>query len=74
MWMGRFLFIIPVMALAGSLVKKKIVPASSGTFPTDGPLFVALLIGTILVVAALTFFPVVSLGPILEHFKLIGVH
>jgi potassium-transporting ATPase potassium-binding subunit len=72
MWMGRFLFIIPVMALAGSLVKKKIVPASSGTFPTDGPLFVALLIGTILVVAALTFFPVVSLGPILEHFKLIG--
>jgi potassium-transporting ATPase potassium-binding subunit len=72
MWMGRFLFIIPVMALAGSLVKKKIVPASSGTFPTDGPLFVALLIGTILVVAALTFFPVVSLGPILEHFKLIA--
>ncbi len=74
MWMGRFLFIIPVMALAGSLVKKKIVPASAGTFPTDGPLFVALLIGTILVVAALTFFPVVSLGPILEHFKLIAVH
>ena len=72
MWMGRFLFIIPVMALAGSLVKKKIVPASAGTFPTDGPLFVALLIGTILVVAALTFFPVVSLGPILEHFKLIA--
>ena len=74
MWMGRFLFIIPVMALAGSLVKKKIVPASAGTFPTDGPLFVALLVGTILVVAALTFFPVVSLGPILEHFKLIAVH
>lgn len=74
MWMGRFLFIIPVMALAGSLVKKKIVPASAGTFPTDGPLFVALLIGTILVVAALTFFPVVSLGPILEHFKLIAGH
>ena len=73
MWMGRFLFIIPVMALAGSLVKKKIVPASAGTFPTDGPLFVALLVGTILVVAALTFFPVVSLGPILEHFKLIAV-
>ena len=74
MWMGRFLFIIPVMALAGSLVKKKIVPASAGTFPTDGPLFVALLVGTILVVAALTFFPAVSLGPILEHFKLIAVH
>jgi potassium-transporting ATPase potassium-binding subunit len=72
MWAGRFLFLIPVMALAGNLVKKKIVPASSGTFPTDGPLFVALLIGTILIVAALTFFPAVSIGPILEHFKLIA--
>jgi len=60
-------------AFAG-LVKKKIVPASSGTFPTDGPLFVALLIGTIIIVAALTFFPAVSLGPILEHFKLIAGH
>jgi potassium-transporting ATPase potassium-binding subunit len=74
MWAGRFLFLIPVMAMAGNLVKKKIVPASAGTFPTDGPLFVALLIGTILIVAALTFFPVVSLGPILEHFKLIAGH
>ena len=72
MWTGRFLFLIPVMAMAGNLVKKKIVPASAGTFPTDGPLFVALLIGTILIVAALTFFPAVSLGPILEHFKLIA--
>jgi potassium-transporting ATPase potassium-binding subunit len=72
MWVGRFLFLIPVMALAGNLVKKKIVPASAGTFPTDGPLFVALLIGTILIVAALTFFPAISLGPILEHFKLIA--
>jgi potassium-transporting ATPase potassium-binding subunit len=73
MWTGRFLFIIPVMALAGNLVKKKIVPASAGTFPTDSPLFVALLIGTILIVAALTFFPAVSLGPILEHLQLAGV-
>jgi K+-transporting ATPase ATPase A chain len=72
MWAGRYLFLIPVMAMAGNLVKKKIVPASAGTFPTDGPLFVALLIGTILIVAALTFFPAVSLGPILEHFKLIA--
>jgi K+-transporting ATPase ATPase A chain len=72
MWAGRYLFLIPVMAMAGNLVKKKIVPASSGTFPTDGPLFVALLIGTIIIVAALTFFPAVSLGPILEHFKLIA--
>ena len=72
MWAGRYLFLIPVMAMAGSLVKKKIVPPSAGTFPTDGLLFVALLIGTILIVAALTFFPAVSLGPILEHFKLIS--
>ena len=74
MWMGRYLFLIPVMAMAGNLVKKKIVPASAGTFPTDGVLFVALLVGTILIVAALTFFPAVSLGPILEHFKLIAGH
>jgi K+-transporting ATPase ATPase A chain len=74
MWAGRYLFLIPVMAMAGNLVKKKIVPASAGTFPTDGPLFVALLIGTIIIVAALTFFPAVSLGPILEHFKLIAGH
>ena len=72
MWAGRYLFLVPVMAMAGNLVKKKIVPASAGTFPTDGPLFVALLIGTIIIVAALTFFPAVSLGPILEHFKLIA--
>jgi potassium-transporting ATPase potassium-binding subunit len=72
MWAGRYLFLIPVMAMAGNLVKKKIVPASAGTFPTDGVLFVALLIGTILIVAALTFFPAISLGPILEHFKLIA--
>ncbi len=72
MWAGRYLFLIPVMAMAGNLVKKKIVPASAGTFPTDGSLFVALLIGTIIIVAALTFFPAVSLGPILEHFKLIA--
>lgn len=74
MWVGRFLFIIPVMALAGNLAKKKIVPASAGTFPTDGPLFVGLLVGTILIVAALTFFPALSLGPILEHLQLNGVH
>jgi K+-transporting ATPase ATPase A chain len=74
MWMGRYLLLIPVMAMAGNLVKKKIVPASAGTFPTDGVLFVALLVGTILIVAALTFFPAVSLGPILEHFKLIAGH
>jgi len=57
MWAGRYLFLIPVMAMAGNLVKKKIVPASAGTFPTDGPLFVALLIGTIIIVAASRSFP-----------------
>ena len=74
MWVGRILFLIPVMALAGSLVKKKIVPASAGTFPTDTPLFVGLLVGVIIIVAALTFFPALSLGPILEHFSLAGAH
>jgi len=70
MWLGRIIFVIPVLALAGSLAKKKIVPAGAGTFPTDTPLFTALLIGTILIVGALTFFPALSLGPILEQLQL----
>ncbi|MEN6371832.1 MAG: potassium-transporting ATPase subunit KdpA [Armatimonadota bacterium] len=64
---GRFLFIVPVMAIAGSLVKKKRVPQSSGTFPTTGGLFVGLLVGVILIVGALTFFPAFALGPVVEH-------
>ena len=68
MLIGRFLMIVPVMAIAGSLVAKKIVPASAGTFPTDGPLFVGLLVGVILIVGGLTFFPALALGPIVEHF------
>lgn len=67
MLIGRFLVYIPVMAIAGSLVSKKSVPESSGTFPTTGPLFVGLLIGVVLIVGALTFFPAYSLGPIVEH-------
>jgi len=67
MLIGRFLFIIPMMAVAGSLVTKKIVPASAGTFPTHGPLFVGLLVGVILIVGGLTFFPALALGPIVEH-------
>lgn len=67
MLIGRFLYIIPVMAIAGSLVKKRKVPESSGTFPTTGGLFVGLLIGVILIVGALTFFPAYALGPIVEH-------
>ncbi len=68
MLIGRFLFLVPVLALAGRLARKKHVPASSGTFPVTGPLFVVLLVGTVLIVGALTFFPALSLGPVLEHF------
>jgi len=67
MLIGRFLFIVPMMAVAGSLVTKKIAPASAGTFPTHGGLFVGLLTGVILIVGGLTFFPALSLGPIVEH-------
>jgi len=67
MFLGRFWMIVPAMALAGSLAQKKIVPASSGTFPTTGPLFVSLLVGVILIVGGLTFFPALALGPIVEH-------
>ena len=68
MLIGRFLFLIPLLAAAGSLAIKKKVPTTSGTFPTHGPLFVGLLVGTVLIVGALTFFPALSLGPIVEHF------
>ncbi len=67
MFIGRFLMIAPIMAIAGSLATKKIVPASAGTFPTDGALFVGLLIGVILITGGLTYFPAVALGPIVEH-------
>jgi K+-transporting ATPase ATPase A chain len=70
MWLGRFMFIIPVLALAGSMVQKKSVPVSAGTFPTDTPLFTGLLVGVVLIVGALTFFPALALGPILEHLQL----
>jgi K+-transporting ATPase ATPase A chain len=65
--LGRFFMIIPVLAIAGSLAKKKVVPESAGTFPVTGGLFATLLVSTILIVGALTFFPALSLGPILEH-------
>jgi potassium-transporting ATPase potassium-binding subunit len=65
---GRFLMIVPAMAMAGSLVGKKAVPESLGTFPTNGSLFVVLLVGVIIIVGALTFFPALALGPIVEHF------
>jgi potassium-transporting ATPase potassium-binding subunit len=68
MLFGRFFMIIPMMAIAGSLAGKKPAPPSAGTFPVHTPLFVGLLVGVILIVGALTFFPVLSLGPIVEHF------
>ncbi len=67
MLIGRFLMIVPMLAAAGALAAKKIVPPSEGTFPTDGGLFVGLVIGVILIVGGLTFFPALSLGPIVEH-------
>ncbi|MBM7045927.1 MULTISPECIES: potassium-transporting ATPase subunit KdpA [Rhizobium] len=72
MLIGRFLVIVPALAIAGSLITKKTVPASAGTFPTDGPLFVGLLVGTILIVGGLTFFPALALGPIVEHLSMIA--
>jgi len=64
---GRFLMIIPMLAIAGNLAQKKYVPPSLGTFPVTTPLFTTLLVGVILILGALTFFPALSLGPILEH-------
>jgi potassium-transporting ATPase potassium-binding subunit len=74
MFFGRFMMLIPMMAIAGNLARKKIVPASAGTFPVTTPLFTVLLTGVILIVGALTFFPVLSLGPILEHLLLRAGH
>jgi K+-transporting ATPase ATPase A chain len=68
MLVGRFLFLLPLLAAAGSLAGKKRVPVTSGTLPTHGGLFVALLVGTVVIVGALTFFPALALGPIVEHF------
>ncbi len=70
MWLARYWLIVPVLAIAGSLAAKKFIPASSGTLPTHTPLFVGLLIGTVLLVGALTFVPALALGPIVEHLML----
>src|SRR5262249_12723024 len=69
-FVGRFFMISPAMAIAGSLVTKKSVPPSAGTFPTTGALFVGLVVGVILIVGGLTFFPALALGPIVEHLAL----
>jgi K+-transporting ATPase ATPase A chain len=67
MLVGRFFLIIPVLAIAGSLVRKQKVPATAGTFPTDSPLFGGLVGGAIVIIAGLTFFPALALGPIVEQ-------
>jgi K+-transporting ATPase ATPase A chain len=72
MLVGRFLMIVPAMAIAGSLAQKKTVAPSLGTFPTTGPLFVGLLVGVILIVGGLTFFPALALGPIVEHLAMLA--
>jgi K+-transporting ATPase ATPase A chain len=70
--LGRFFAVIPTLAIAGSLARKKTVPQSAGTFPVTTPLFSALLVSTVVIVGALTFFPALSLGPILEHLLMLA--
>jgi K+-transporting ATPase ATPase A chain len=70
MWFGRFWPIVAVLAIAGSLAAKKRLPTTAGTMPTHGPMFVILLIGTVLLVGALTFVPALALGPVVEHLVL----
>jgi K+-transporting ATPase ATPase A chain len=72
MLIGRFLMIVPILGLAGSLVRKKITPTSAGTFPVHGGTFFILLIGTILLIGALNFLPALALGPVVEHFLMNG--
>jgi K+-transporting ATPase ATPase A chain len=71
MLFGRFLMIVPIMAMAGSLAQKKLVPASAGTFPVSGGTFIILLLGTVLLVGALNFLPALTLGPVVEHFLML---
>jgi K+-transporting ATPase ATPase A chain len=71
MLLGRFAYVVPVLAMAGSLAAKKKIPASAGTFPTDGPLFVGLLVGVIVILYLLQYFPALSLGPVVEHFLML---
>ncbi|HWX33139.1 MAG TPA: potassium-transporting ATPase subunit KdpA [Steroidobacteraceae bacterium] len=74
MWFGRFAFIVPVLAVAGSLAKKKRIEPTAGTLPTHGPLFVAMLVGTVVLVGALTYVPALALGPVIEHLQLHAIH
>jgi K+-transporting ATPase ATPase A chain len=73
MLLSRYWLLIPVLAIAGSLAAKKTVPAGAGTLPTHGPLFIVLLIGTVLLVGALTFVPALALGPVIEHLQMLAL-
>jgi len=68
MLLARYVPMVAILALAGSLVQKQLVPVTAGTLPTNGPLFTGLLVGVVFIVAGLTFFPALALGPIVEHF------
>ncbi|MDB4997969.1 MAG: Potassium-transporting ATPase chain, partial [Myxococcaceae bacterium] len=70
MLFGRFPIIVLILAIAGSLAKKKVVPTGAGTLPTHGPIFVTLLVGVVIIVGALTFIPALALGPVVEHLLL----
>jgi K+-transporting ATPase ATPase A chain len=72
MMIGRFAVMVPVLAIAGSLAAKKLVPASAGTFPTDNGVFVALLIGVIIITGGLIYFPALALGPVVEHLQMMA--
>ncbi|MBP2681152.1 MAG: K+-transporting ATPase, KdpA, partial [Candidatus Krumholzibacteriota bacterium] len=72
MLIGRFIMIVPVLALAGSLATKKLIPPTRGSFPVSGLTFTFVLIGTVLIVGALTFLPALALGPVVEHFLMTG--
>jgi len=74
MLFSRYWIIVPVLAIAGALSAKKKVPAGLGTLPTHTPLFIAMLIGTVVIISALTFIPALALGPIVEHLAMYGVH
>jgi K+-transporting ATPase ATPase A chain len=74
MWFGRFAFIVPVLAIAGSLAKKTRLEATAGTLPTHGALFVVMLVGTVVLVGALTYIPALALGPVIEHLQLHAAH
>jgi K+-transporting ATPase ATPase A chain len=72
MLFGRFIMIIPILALAGNFARKKIIPAHRGSFPVSGVMFTIVLVGTVLIVGALTFLPTLALGPVVEHFLMTG--